>query len=185
VPPRRLPSLACALLLAMNSAFAAEDLAVDAQRLGDGVEVRAKAFIAAPPALVWRVVTDYERMPAFIPGLERSRVRERQGNRLRLEQGGEARFLVFSFPIDVLLEVVEAPPHSVVSRAVGGNLRRMNGRYDFLVDPVRGGVTLSYVVLIEPGFDLPPFVGVTALRQTAEEQFRAMVAEVERRAAER
>jgi ribosome-associated toxin RatA of RatAB toxin-antitoxin module len=183
VPPWGLPAIACALLVAANGAFAAEELSVDAERRGDGVEVRAKAFIAAPQALVWRVLTDYARLPAFVPGIATSVVRERQGNRLRLDQKGEARFLIFSFPIDVQLEVVESPPDSVLSRAVAGNLRRMNGRYELKADPARGGVLLSYAGLIEPDFDLPPLVGTAALRHMAEEQFRAMVAEIERRAA--
>jgi ribosome-associated toxin RatA of RatAB toxin-antitoxin module len=185
VPSRRLSFHCFALLLAANGAFAAEDLSVQAERKDEGVEVRAQAFIAAPAALVWKVVTDYERLPAFVPGILRSQVRERQGNRLRLEQTGEARFLIFSFPIDGQLEVTESPPDSVTSRSLGGNLRRMNGRYDLRPDAARGGVVLAYAGIIEPDFSLPPLVGTAALRHMAEEQFRAMVAEIERLAAAR
>jgi ribosome-associated toxin RatA of RatAB toxin-antitoxin module len=180
VPSWSLSSIACALLLAAGGTLAAEDLVVEAERRGEGIEVRARAFIAAPARVVWQVITGYERLPAFVPGIARSRVRERNGNRVRLEQSGEARFLVFSFPIDVQLEVVEAPPHWVVSHAVGGNLRRMIGRYDVMADDARPGVTLVYVGVIEPDFDLPPLVGAAALRQMAEQQFRAMVGEIER-----
>ncbi|HWA39026.1 MAG TPA: SRPBCC family protein [Burkholderiales bacterium] len=179
-PSWSLPSIACALLLAAGASLAAEDLVVEAERRGEGIEVRARAFIAAPTSIVWQVVTDYERLPSFVPGIARSRVRERNGSRLRLEQSGEARFLVFAFPIEVQLEVVEAPPHWVVSHAVGGNLRRMIGRYDLLPDEARRGVKLAYVGVIEPDFDLPPLVGAAALRQMAEQQFRAMVGEIER-----
>ena len=180
------PSIACALLLAAGAALAADDVAVDAERRNDGiVEVRARAFVAAPAALAWKVVTDYERLPGFVPGLTKSKVLERRGDRLRLEQSGEARFLLFSFPIEVQLEVFESAPHWVVSRAVGGNLRRMTGRYDLQPDAARGGVTLTYAGLVEPDFDLPPLIGVAALRQSAEDQFRAMVGEIERLAAKR
>jgi ribosome-associated toxin RatA of RatAB toxin-antitoxin module len=168
-----------------NGAPAAEDVSVEVERRGEGMEVRAKAFVAAGVPLVWKVVTDYERLPRFVPGIARSVVRQRSENRLRLDQAGEARFLVFSFPIEVQLEVVEAPPHWVVSHAVSGNLRRMIGRYDLRPDGVRGGLVLAYTGFIEPAFDLPPLVGAAALRQMVEEQFRAMVAEIERRAAER
>lgn len=185
MPPWSLPSIACALLLAANGALAAEELAVEAERGDDGVQVRARAFIAAPVDLIWSVLTDYERLPAFVPGISTSVVRARQGSRLRLEQSGEARFLVFSFPMDVQLEVTESAPDWVVSRAVGGNLRQMNGRYDLKPDAARGGVMLTYTGLIEPRFDLPPLVGTAALRHMAEEQFRAMVAEIERRAGRR
>lgn len=177
--PWGLSAIACALL-GSAVAWAAEDVEVHAQRRDEGVEVRARAFVAVPAQLAWQVLTDYERLPEFIPGVTRSVVRERRGNRLRLKQAGEARFLIFSFPIEVELEVAESPPDWVVSRSVGGNVRRMIGRYELFPDAARGGVLLIYSGLIEPDFDVPPLVGTAALRGMAEEQFRAMVAEIER-----
>ena len=174
--------LAVAALVAAVPAWAAEDVAVEAHRFGEGVEITARAFVAADPRLVWQVLTDYEALPRFVPGISRSEVRSRDGRRLMLEQAGEARFLVFSFPIQVTLEVTETAPGSISSRSVGGNVRRMAGRYDLAPDP-RGGVLLRYQGVIEPDFDLPPLIGAAALRANAEEQFTAMVAEIERRAA--
>jgi ribosome-associated toxin RatA of RatAB toxin-antitoxin module len=183
---RRLKLWPVALLLAALHAAAgraAEDFAVEADRSGTLVDVRARAVVAAPVDLVWRVITDYERLPQFIPGISRSVVRRRLGHRLVLEQSGEARFFIFSFPIEVTLEVVEQPREWVASRAVAGNVRRMDGRYEIQADPARGGVWLRYFGAIEPDFFMPPLLGTAALRGTAEEQFAAMVAEIERRAA--
>ena len=171
-----------ALLVAVRAA-GADEVTVEAERRGDGIEVRARAVTGAPAPLIWTVLTDYEGLPRFIPGLSRSAVRERQGNRVVIDQAGEARFLIFSFPIEVRLEVTESPPASISSRAVSGNLKRMSGRYDIEPDPGRGGFILVYGGLIEPEFDLPPLVGVAALRGMVEEQFRAMVEEIERRSA--
>ena len=137
MPPWGLPTVACALLAAAGAAWSAEDLVVEADRHGERFEVRASAFVAAPIIVVWAVLTDYERLPAFVPGITKSVVRERRGLRLRLEQTGEARFLLFSFPIEVKLEVTESPPYFVTSRAVGGNVRRMQGRYELRPDPAR------------------------------------------------
>jgi carbon monoxide dehydrogenase subunit G len=163
--------------------YAADDLVVEAERRGEAVEVRARATIAAPVPLVWRVLTDYEDLPRFIPGIAKSIVRQRDGNRLLVEHTGEARFLFFSFPIEVTLEVTESPVEWVTSRAVGGNVRRMNARYDLSADGASGTVVLRYYGLIEPDFALPPLIGVAAMRRTVEEQFTAMVGEIERRAA--
>jgi ribosome-associated toxin RatA of RatAB toxin-antitoxin module len=183
--------MAAALLAAAYAApgSAADDVSIEARRRDDGIEIHARALIAASPALVWQVLTDYERLPSFIPGIAKSVVRQREGNRLVLEQTGEARFLVFSFPIEVRYEVIESPPDWVSSRAIGGNLRRMNGRYELQPDPARKGmeaargrILLRYEGAIQPDFELPPVVGVVALRSMVERQFTAMVAEIERRA---
>jgi ribosome-associated toxin RatA of RatAB toxin-antitoxin module len=169
---------------------AADDVSIEAERRGDTIEIHARALIAAPVAVAWQVLTDYERLPGFIPGLTKSLIRERQGNRLVVEQAGEARFLMFSFPIEVRYEVVESPPSGISSRAIGGNLRRMNGRYELQPAPAspgtegaRGAVRLRYEGEMEPNFDVPPFIGLVAVRSMVEQQFTAMVAEIERRAA--
>ena len=176
--------LFCSLAFVLVSpALAADDVLVRAQRRGERIEVQARALVAAPLAVVWETLTDYEKLPRFIPGIAKSVVVLRQGNRLLLEQAGAARFLFFSFPIEVRLEVIESPQQSVLSSAVAGNVRRMNGRYDLEPDATRGAVLLRYSGDIEPDFDLPPLIGVAALRAMAEEQFTAMVAEIERRAA--
>ena len=173
-----------AVLLAVQVApgGAAEDLSVEAERHGERVEVRARALIAAPVAAVWEVLTDYEHLPRFIPGIAKSVVRSRDDSRLLVEQSGEVRFLIFSFPIEVRLEVTERPPQSISSRAIAGNVRRMTGRYEIQPDAEHRTVLLRYVGEIEPDFRLPPLIGVAALRRTATEQFTAMVAEIERRA---
>ena len=177
--------LAAALAVPAWTAGAADELVVEAERRGERIEVRARAVVAARASLAWQVLTDYEGLPGFIPGILRSSVRLHEGNRLQVEQSGEARFLIFSFPIEVRLEVTESRPDWISSRAVGGNLRRMNGRYELQPDDLRGTVALRYHGEIEPDFPLPPVVGLVALRFMVEEQFTAMVAEIERRAASR
>lgn len=168
----------CALLAA--GAHAAEELSIETTRRGERFDVRAKAALSAPAAVVWQVLTDYEQLPSFVPGLSRSKVRLREGNRVQLEQSGEARFLLFSFPIEVQLEVLEWPREWVTSHAVGGNLRRMYGRYE--LQPAARGTVLLYYGEIVPDFRLPRFIGTAAVRGMVEQQFSAMVEEIERRA---
>lgn len=183
--PWRLPTVAFALVLSAYGPAArpAEQLSVEAERQGEGIEIRASAVVFAPLALVWEVLTDYEKLPRFIPGIARSSVRSRDGGRVVVDQVGEARFLFFVFPIETRLEVIESARERVTSRAVSGNLRRMLGRYDIALDEPRGTCLLTYQGTIEPDFALPPLIGVAAMRAMVEEQFTAMVAEIERRAA--
>jgi carbon monoxide dehydrogenase subunit G len=173
--------LAAILTLQIAFAAAADDVSVAVDRNGRGFAVQATATIDAPVAVVWEVLTDYDHLARFIPGLWVSSVHLRSGNRVQLEQKGEARFLVFSYPIEVVLEVFESPRSSISSRAVGGNLRRMSGRYD--VKNSGSGISLRYTGELEPDFELPPIIGTLAVRSMVKEQFGAMVAEIERRAA--
>lgn len=180
-----LESFGASLLLAAagGASCAADDLDVQAQRSGDSIEIRAHAAIAATPDLVWEVISDYGRLPEFVPGLKKSRILERNGNRAQVEQEGEARFLIFSFPIRVRLDIVEHPVEWISTRAIGGNVRSMVARYDIELERTQGRVTLRYTGTIEPDFELPPLVGMWALRSTFKSQFGAMVREIERRAA--
>lgn len=162
------------------AACAADDLAVDVQRKGRSFTVRAAATLEAPVAMVWEVLTDYDNLARFIPGLSRSAVQLRDANRVLLEQKGEARFLFFSYPIEVRLEVLESPRDWISSRGIGGNLKRMAGRYELSGAPA--GIRLRYTGELEPDFALPPLIGTLAVRSMAEQQFAAMVAEIERRA---
>jgi hypothetical protein len=130
--------LVALLALQAAAALAADDVAVDVERKGRSFAVR------------------------FIPGLSHSAVQLRGANRVQLQQKGEARFLFFAYPIDVRLEVVESPRDSITSRAVGGNLRRMNGRYE--LHRAAGGVRLNYAGELEPDFALPPLIGTLAVR---------------------
>ncbi|HEY1287301.1 MAG TPA: SRPBCC family protein [Burkholderiales bacterium] len=179
---RTLPNLLAAVL-ALHAAVAlgADDLWVDVDRDGSTFTVSAVATVAAPISTVWQVLTDYDNLPRFIPGLSRSTVEARSANRVVVEQKGEARFLVFSYPIEVRLEVLESPTDSIVSRAIEGNLKRMQGRYELRKGA--GGIRLRYSGELEPDFRLPPIIGTLAVRAMVEEQFGAMVAEIERRAA--
>lgn len=179
---RTLPNLFAALLtLQAAVALGADDLWVDIDRNGSTFAVRAEATVAAPTATVWQVLTDYDNLSRFIPGLSRSAVQARDGNRVVVEQKGEARFLVFSYPIEVRLEILESPTDAIVSRAIEGNLKRMQGRYELRKSA--GGIQLRYRGELEPDFGLPPIIGTLAVRAMVEEQFGAMVAEIERRAA--
>ena len=182
--PWRDPIVASALLAALSApALGAEEFQVQVERRGEIFHVNASAGIAAPLEIAWQVLTDYERLPQFVPGITRSHVLIRSGNRVLVEQVGEARFLMFSFPIEIRLEVVERPRETVESRAVSGNMRSMWGRYELQEDAARAGVSLRYIGALEPDFALPPLIGAVALRGTIQEQFEAMVREIERRGA--
>ena len=169
------------LLLFAPIAISGSDMEVVASRNGELIEVRARATVNAPLAVVWGTLTDYERLPEFIPGIKKSKVISRAGTTSTIEQSGEARFLFMSIPIQITVEVTERPPNIEVRR-ISGTVRFLRGRYETEVlgaDPAL--VQLRWIGAITPEDDLPPLIGEALIRLSIEQQFFGMVAEIERR----
>lgn len=183
--PRRFGAACTAALalVATGPATAAEHLEVQAQRRGDVVEVRARAEIQAPRELVWSTLTDYERMPEFIPGMKSSRVLSRDGPRVTVAQSGEARFLFFSTIVDIVVESDETPPYLDL-KLVSGNMRSLQGRYEFVTsngDPP--STSLRWTGSLASDVQVPDWIGTALVRHMIEKQFTGMVKEIERREA--
>jgi len=163
---------------------AGDNIEVQAEGRDGLIEVRARAVLRAPMALVWATLTDYEGLPGFIPGLASSRVVARKGAVVTVEQTGEARFLFLTVPIAVTLESTERPPHVVEVRRIAGSIRHLEGRYEATPQP-NGKMLLRWNGAISPDAQLPPLIETTLVRLLIRDQFAGMVHEIERRAGTR
>ncbi|MGE0446395.1 MAG: SRPBCC family protein, partial [Vicinamibacterales bacterium] len=67
--------------------------------------VTAQFAVAAPPEAVLAVLTDYENIPRFMPDVTRSIVRAREPHRAIVEQEAQARVMLFSKTIHLLLDI--------------------------------------------------------------------------------
>ena len=168
-----------ALVLSVSLPAPAAEVVVHATRDGDVLLIEATAHFEGTIAQAWQVLTDYDRLHEFIPNLRVSRVIERGREGITIEQKGEARLLIFSYPIEVRLAVNEFPPGRVVSRAVAGNFREMSGVYT--LEAQQGRVRLRYSGRMIPDFFVPPLIGTWILRQHVHETFAAMIDEIVRR----
>jgi len=169
------------LFLWTAAAFAADDVTVDTVQQGSAVEVRASALVRAMHATVWNTVTDYDHLAGFVPGMRMSRVVARRDGAQVVEQRGESRFLVFSYPIDVTLLARARPPDAVDVHLLEGTLKQLEGTYR-LEYAGPGRIVRRWTGRIEPEA-LPPLFGEWAMRATIRHQFEALVREIERRAA--
>lgn len=174
--------LRAALLLAWAvSAGAAEGLSVETTRRGSVVDVRAYALVEAMHATVWGTLTDYDRLAQFVPGMRSSRIVARRNGDLVVEQRGETRFLVFSYPVDVTVLATARPPNAIEVHLLSGTLKRLDGVYR-LEQAGAGRIALRWTGLVEPEA-LPPLLGELVMRATIKAQFTGMVREIERREA--
>ena len=204
----RVPLLAAVLAvqLAAGTAQAATS-SIEVERDGDRFTVAADAVLDADPRTAWETLTDYERLPQFVPGIRRTRVLSRggsaDGERLVVEYTGRFQLVGGSMPTHIWLEVRHLPMTEVQAqwiapppRAPGDpepTLRAFTGRYTLtpLASPsgVPPRLRLGYTARFELAAPLPPVIGpmfgATAVRHALREQFEAMVGEIERRAARR
>jgi ribosome-associated toxin RatA of RatAB toxin-antitoxin module len=165
-------------------ALAAEQVSVEASRQGTAIAIRARATIKAPYALIWRTLTDYDHLSEFIPGMITSHVIERRGGAAIVEQTGEAGFLFFTYPIDVVVESREEPPGFIGMRVLKGNLKQIDGGYR--IEEISGKddeYVLRWSGIVERPTLLPLFITVPLMRANIADQFRGMVNEIDRREA--
>ncbi|RBA25215.1 SRPBCC family protein [Herminiimonas fonticola] len=167
---------------AANETNARSQFSVEATRYGDAVQVSVRTTVKAPLALIWNTLTDYNHLEQFIPGMNKSRLIERQGKVAVVEQSGYAHLWFFHFPIDVTVEVTEHPFSTIQARLLKGNLKRLEGHYE--IEKIADDhYALRWSGTIEPGVAVPGFLATDLMRKNISEQFLGMVDEIERRAA--
>lgn len=170
-------TLATLLLFAAGAAAGAD---TDVRRAGSTFHVRAMIDADASIDLCYAVLTDFDRLADFIPGMQSSLIVSPPGEPLRLRQVGRTELPFSDHTFDVTLAVELDAPREVRFRRVAGNLRRMQGRW--LVAGDAGRCKIDYLAEIEPGVWVPPLIGPLLMRSQVARQIEGLEAEIERRA---
>lgn len=134
-----------------------------------------------PLAVAHAVLTDYERLPRFMPDVRSSRVLERGADRAVIEEEAVARVLLFPRQIRLVLEVQEAPVSIRFRDRSGESFLRYEGQWT--LHEQDGHTLIGYELLVEPGFDVPEFVLTHLLRREADQMIERLQAEIAARAA--
>lgn len=165
---RRVGWIAAALmgLVSASAPASADDaFAVTVSEVGQGAYRVVGAFsVAADPAIAWRVLTDYDRLGAFIPSMK-SRLIKREGAQTAMvSQATTTRFLAVSATTTVLLRLREAPPGLIAFVDVSG---RDFSRYEgaWRLTPIKGGTRVGYEATAHPRF-VPPLIGRSIMQGT-------------------
>jgi ribosome-associated toxin RatA of RatAB toxin-antitoxin module len=142
-------------------------------------EVTASGIVKAAPAEVWKVLTDYEGMPDFVPDLEKTKVVSRTGNRAIVEQSGVARFLFLSRTIHLIVQVVEEPISSIDISLVTGDMKVYSCRWEMNALP-DGGTRVAYSGKLVPKFYVPGMLGANIIRRDIERMMTAVLQRLDR-----
>lgn len=144
--------------------------------------IDANGFVAATPQLAWKVLTDYERLPQFVPELVRSKVVKRDGNQVLLEQESRAGFLFFSYNLHMTVRVTEQPYSAIAIALVSGGMKQYDARWE--LEPTqeddRSGTHIHYSARMEPEFYIPPLIGQPFVQASVQRTVEAVVREIEK-----
>ena len=148
-------------------------------------EMTAIGFVHATPEQAWRVLTEYDRLPEFVPDLVSVRLLSRSGNVARLEQLSSAGVLFVSHSIRIVVQVVEAPYSTIDVALVDGDMKRYDTHWD--LEPVEHDrmacTRITFSGVMEPKFFVPPLVGRAIVQTSLKNSVEGVVAEIERRCA--
>ena len=139
--------------------------------------ITARFTVAEPHTTVLAVLTDYDRIPSFMPDVRTSRVVDRTPTHLIVEQEAVARVMLFSRTIHLRL-AVDQFPGILRFRDIGGrSFERYEGTWG--ISPgERGGSVITYTLTARPSFEVPGFLLKRLLRRDAREMIVRLKARI-------
>jgi ribosome-associated toxin RatA of RatAB toxin-antitoxin module len=165
------------LLLGAGIATAAD---TDVTRSGPSFQIHATIEADASAELCYAVLTDFDRLADFIPGMQSSRIVSPPGEPLLLRQVGRTKVAFSEYSFDVTLAVTLDPPRAIAFRSVAGTFQSMVGGWRVTGDSTR--CRIDYRAEVEPGFWIPPLMGPLIMRGQVARQLEGLEAEIVRRA---
>lgn len=153
---------------------------VDSADGGKMYRIVSSGTVAAAPAVVWRILTDYNSMADYVPDMKSARVVSRDGDKVIIEQHGAARFLFFSRDIQLLVQVHEQAPDRLDVSLIDGDMKVYRCSWQLLPVGSTGGTRLLYRATIEPKFYVPGMVGASLVRKDIRKMMAAVLARLDR-----
>lgn len=173
--------LAMSLLVAFTDPAGAANVVASVQQVGGVYHVRGSFSTAAPIATVWQVLTDYERIGAFVRSVRSSAFIETPGGRRLLRQDAIAGLFPFRRRIRVELSLREEPRRHLAFRdELGRDFSRYTGAWTLRA--VRAGTEVSYELEAEPRSGVPALVGRGVMARSTRDLLTQVRAEILRRA---
>jgi ribosome-associated toxin RatA of RatAB toxin-antitoxin module len=174
--------LQCACALPAMARPPALDVSVERVETDGGpvYEVSAQGEVAAAPAAVWRILTDYDRMAEFVPDLRSAKVLSRSGDSAVVEQLGVAHFLFFRRDIRLVVQVREQPISQIDISLVDGDMKRYHCSWRLLPVPETGGTRVLYSGAMAPKFYVPGMLGSNLIRADIAKMMAAVMARLDR-----
>lgn len=145
-------------------------------------QVAASFSVTAAPAVAISVLTDFERIPKFMPDMKSSNVLERTEAGTLVEQEAVARFMMFSKRVHLVLRVNERDGTIRFRDECGKSFARYEGLWK--IASTDGRTAIEYQLGAKPKFDVPAFVLTRLMKRDALQMIQLLQAEIASRAAD-
>ena len=155
--------------------------AVTVREEGGVYSVAARFEVPQSPALALAVLTDYEQIPRFMPGVETSIVLERAGRLVIVEQEAVSHLMMFSKRVHLVLEVTEGVDTLIFRDRSGRSFARYEGAWRLCEE--NGHTQIQYELTAQPSFDVPQFLLKRLLRRDAGQMIEGLRREIVERSA--
>jgi polyketide cyclase/dehydrase/lipid transport protein len=125
--------------------------------------VSARFQVPQSAAVALAVLTDYERIPRFMPDIKTSVVLERTAGHALVEQEGVSHFMMFSKRVHLVLDISEAADALRFRDRCGRSFVSYEGSWKLAAE--NGGARIVYELRAQPSFTVPASVLKRLLRR--------------------
>lgn len=172
---------ACSLAAHAESPTSKQDIEVAAKKVSNMVVIDVSMLVAATPREAWDVLTDYDRMPQFLPNLQSSKILSKSPTRLEVAQKGGASHGPITITFDVVRDVQLKPYSEIISHVISGDLKKVDGTTRLA--PEADGTRITFHSESIPNVWVPPGIGPSLIENETRDQFGDLRAEIIRRKA--
>jgi ribosome-associated toxin RatA of RatAB toxin-antitoxin module len=143
----------------------------------DGGVYTVEAHFSVPhPVAALAVLTDYERIPRFLPDVRQSTVIERANGRAVVVQEAHPSFMMFSRKVHLVLDVIEEPAAIRFRDRCAKSFSLYEGSWQVRDDD--DGATVTYRLRARPSFSIPEFMLKRLLKRDATQMIERLRAEI-------
>ena len=174
----------CASMIAISDSYPLAapdgDAQVTVNESGGVYQLAASFSVLEPPAIAIAVLTDFERIPEFMPDMKTSNVVEHGDAGTLVEQEAVARFMMFSKRVHLMLRVSERDGTIRFRDECGRSFDRYEGLWRVIAKD--GRTAIEYQLGAKPRFDVPAFVLTRLMKRDATQMIQRLQAEIAGRA---
>lgn len=173
-------------LCMVHAVRAADFYSLSVSRDGDTYSMSADAHLAAPPAAVYAVLTDYEHLTRISSAVQKSRVVQHLDDGATLVYtDSRACALFFCKHITETQRFTKPGPEDIVAEVVPEQSNLKSGRTVWHLEAEGEGTRLHWQMEAVPAFWVPPFIGPSLVQRGLRTEGRRGVTGVEKLARER